>query len=139
MELESTLDVSTNLRLTGNISLQHSTDEATGQDAGIAPHRRLFGRADWRLAPLWQFGTTVNHVADRKREPGDTRPQIPDYTTVDLTLRREKLAGNWDVRAMVINLFNADAREPTFYSVKGMPSDLPLPGRAFYIQLQLNM
>jgi iron complex outermembrane receptor protein len=139
LELESTWDATSSLRLTGSYSLQHSWNEATGQDAGMAPHRRLFGRADWRFAPLWQLGTTVNHVADRKREPGDTRPQIPDYTTVDLTLRREKLEGNWDVRAMVTNLFNADAREPTFYSVLGMPSDLPLPGRAFFIQLQLKI
>jgi iron complex outermembrane receptor protein len=139
LELESTLDVTNNVRLTGSYTLQHSRDESTGQDAGLAPHRRLFGRADWRFAPLWQFGTTVNHVADRAREAGDARPQIPDYTTVDLTLRREKFADGWDVRAMVTNLFNADAREPTFYSVLGMPSDLPLPGRAFYIQFQLNL
>ena len=146
LELESTLDASSNVRLTGNYSLQHSRDSTTGQDAGMAPHRRLFGRADWRFAPLWQFGTTVNYVADRMREPGDTRAKIPDYTTVDLTLRREKIAGNWDVRAMVLNLFNRDAREPTLMSagttIPGNPvtlSDLPLPGRSFYIQLTLNM
>jgi iron complex outermembrane receptor protein len=137
LELETTLDATSNLRLTGNISLQRSTDEISGQDAGMAPHRRLFARADWRFAPLWQFGSTINYVADRMREPGDPRAKIPDYTLVDLTLRRERFAGGWDARAMVTNLFNRDAREPTFQSV-GM-SDLPLAGRAFYIQLQLNI
>jgi len=65
---------------------------------------------------------------------------------VDLILHREKIAGDWDVRAMVTNLFNRDAREPTLMSagttVPGNPvtlSDLPLAGRAFYIQLQLNI
>ncbi|MFZ2162568.1 MAG: TonB-dependent receptor [Sideroxyarcus sp.] len=146
LELESTLDASSSVRLTGNYSLQHSRDSATGQDAGMAPHRRLFGRADWRFAPLWQFGATVNYVAERMREPGDTRARIPDYTTVDLTVRREKIAGDWDVRAMVMNLFNRDAREPTLMSagttVPGNPvtlSDLPLAGRSFYVQLKLNM
>lgn len=138
LELEAALDATSNLRLTGNFSLQHSTDSATGQDAGLAPHRRLFARADWRFAPLWQLGTTINHVADRMREPGDTRARIPDYTTVDLTLRREKFVGNWDMRAMVTNLFDRDAREPTLKSV-AMPSDLPLPKRAFYIQIQHNL
>lgn len=138
LELEATLDATNNLRLTSNYSLQHSTDKATGKDAGMAPHHRLFGRADWRFMPLWQLGTTVNHVAGRMREPGDTRPSVPDYTTVDLTLRREKFAHDWEASAMVANLFNRDAREPTFKSV-GMFSDLPLPGRAFYIQLQLNL
>jgi iron complex outermembrane receptor protein len=87
---------------------------------------------------MWQFGTTVNHVADRMRQPGDTRPQIPDYTTVDLTLQREKIAQNWEVRAALKNLFNQNAREPTFRSV-GMYSDLPLPGRSLYIQFQFNL
>jgi iron complex outermembrane receptor protein len=135
LELEATLDATNNVRLTGNYSLQHSTDEATGLDAGMAPHRRLFGRADWRFAPLWQLGATLNHVADRLREPGDTRANIPDYTTVDLTLRREKFAGGWDVRAAMTNLFNREAWEPTFLSA-GIPSDLPLSKRAFYIQVQ---
>jgi iron complex outermembrane receptor protein len=134
-ELEAILDATRNLRLTSNLSVQHSIDELTGQDAGLAPHRRVFMRADWRFARLWQFGTTVNYVADRKRQPGDTRPQIPDYTTVDLTLRREKVADNWDIRATVLNLFNRDAREPSF-APGNIPFDLPLPGRAFYIQLQ---
>lgn len=137
LELEATWDVTRNLRLAGSFSLQRSTDEATGQDAGLAPHKRLFGRADWRIAPSWQFGTTINHVADRKRQSGDARPQIADYTTVDLSLRREKFAGNWDIRTSVLNLFNQDAREPTF-APGNIPFDLPLPGRAFYIQLQHN-
>lgn len=143
LELESTLDATSNVRLTGNFSLQHSIDQASGQDAGMAPHRRLFVRADWRFAPLWQVSTKANYVADRMREPGDTRAKIPDYTLVDLTLRRESFAGNWDMRAMVTNLFDRDAREPTFQSVgttvPGNPitlSDLPLPGRAFYLEFQ---
>lgn len=143
LELESTLDATDNLRLTGNFSLQHSIDQTTGQDAGMAPHRRLFILADWRFAPLWQVGTKANYVADRMRQPGDTRPKIPDYTLVDLILRRDGFSGDWDVRAMVTNLFNRDALEPTFQSVgatvPGNPitlSDLPLPGRAFYLQFQ---
>ena len=104
----------------------------------MAPHRRLFVRADWRFAPRWQVSVKANYVADRVREPGDTRAQIPDYTLVDLTLQRKSFAGNWDMRAMVTNLFNRDAREPTFKSV-GMASDLPLPGRAFYLQFQLEL
>jgi outer membrane receptor for ferrienterochelin and colicins len=135
LELEATWDVTRTLRLSGNYSLQHAIDEATGQDAGLAPHRKLFVRADWRIAPLWHLGATVNHVADRRRQPGDARPQIADYTTVDLNVRREKIAGNWELRAALTNLFNRDAREPTF-APGNIPFDLPLPGRAVYVQMQ---
>ena len=143
LELESTLDATSSIRLTGNFSLQHSIDQTTGLDAGMAPHRRLFFLASWRFAPLWHISAKANYVADRMREPGDTRPKVPDYTLVDLNLRRESFAGNWDISAMVTNLFNRDAREPTFQSVgitvPGNPntlSDLPLPGRAVYVQFQ---
>ncbi len=136
LEWEETYDATGNLRLTGNISLQRSIDDTTGQDAGLAPHKHLFARSDWHFDPLWQFGTTVNYVADRMRQPGDTRPQIPDYTTVDLTLRREKVAGDWNATTMVTNLFGSNALEPTPYSTTGQVSDLPLPGRAIYVMLQ---
>ena len=135
VELEMVWDVDRNLRLTGNLSLQRSIDELTNQDAGMAPRKRLYAQADWRFAPLWQLGTTVNYVADRKRQPGDARPPVPDYTTVDLTLRREKIAGGWDFRATVRNLFDRDAREPSF-APGNIPFDLPLPGRALYLQFQ---
>lgn len=135
LELELAWDAMRDLRLTGNFSLQRSIDKATGQDAGLAPHKRLFLRADWRFAPSWQLGTTINHVADRKRQPGDLRPQIADYSTVDLTLNRQNFADGWDFRMNILNLFDDDVREPTF-APGNIPFDLPLPGRSFSIQLQ---
>lgn len=147
LELESTYDATGNLRLTGSYSLQHSRDSATGQDSGMAPHRRVFARAEWRFAPLWHLNTKINYVAERMREPGDTRAKVPDYTLVDLTLRREKFADAWEMSAMVYNLFNRKAFEPTYMSVGATPipgnpntmSDLPLPSRTLLIQLQLNL
>jgi outer membrane receptor for ferrienterochelin and colicins len=137
-EFEATVEAASNLHLTGNISVQHSKDASTGLDAGLAPHQHIFARADWRFMPRWQVGATLNNVSGRMREPGDTRPLIPDYTTVDLTLQREKLINDWEISAKVMNLFNVDAREPTFKAA-GIFSDLPLPGRAFYIQFQHNL
>jgi iron complex outermembrane receptor protein len=135
MEFEASWDVSRALRLTGNFSLQHSKDGATGLDAGLMPRHRLYARADWRFAPLWQLGGTVNRVADRTRQPGDARSEIPDYTTVDLNLSREKFVGGWEVRATVKNLLDRNAREPSL-APGNIPFDIPLPGRAFYLQFQ---
>lgn len=137
-EFEATFEAAQNLRLTGNVSVQHAKIDATGLDPGMAPHQHFFARADWRFMPLWQLGTTLNSVKGRMREPGDTRPQIPDYTTVDLNLRREKLSSGWEISGKVMNLFNRAAFEPTFKAV-GMVSDLPLPGRTFYVQLQHSL
>ena len=134
VELESTWDFSKTLRLSGNYSYQRSIDETTQKNAGLAPQHRLFLRSDWRFAPSWQFGTTINYVADRKREPSDTRPKIADYTTVDLNLRKEKAIGNWDVQIAVKNLFDRDVREPTL-APGNIPGDLPLANRSFFAKI----
>lgn len=137
-ELEANWNASRTLRLTGSVSVQRSTDQASGQPAGLAPQLRLFTRADWRFDPAWQLGASVNHVADRKREPGDTRPQLADYTTTDLSLNRENLFGNWELRGTVLNLFDRDVREPSI-APGNIRYDLPMPGRSFSLQLKHSL
>lgn len=137
-ELEAGWNPTRALHVAGSLSVQRSTDEATGKNAGLAPQKRLFARADWRFAPSWLGGAVLNHVADRAREPSDLRAPIADYTTADLTLMRENLAGKWELRGTVLNLFNADAREPSI-APGNIPFDLPLAGRSFNIQLRRAM
>jgi outer membrane receptor for ferrienterochelin and colicins len=135
MEVELVWDASQSLRLSGNYAQQHSIDEATNQDAGNAPRHHVYARADWRFMPRWTLNTQVNYVADRKREPSDTRPPIADYHTVDLTLRKQKWKNDWDFAFTVRNLFNADAREPS--PAPGLiPNDLPLAPREWRFELR---
>ena len=91
-------------------------------------------RADWEFIPDWQLGMKVNYVAGRMREPGDTRAPVADYTLTDLVLSHDRFANGIEFRAMVYNLFNQTAYEPTFLS-SGIPSDLPLPRRAILLEL----
>lgn len=137
-ELEVAWDALRTVRLAGSLSLQRSTDETTGHDAGLAPRRHLFTRADWRFAPRWQLGSTLNHVGDRKRQYGDTRPALADYTSLDLSLRCERVLGTGEVRASVLNVFDADAREPSL-APGNIPGDLPLAGRTVYLQFQYSL
>ncbi|HEX5355873.1 MAG TPA: TonB-dependent receptor [Aquabacterium sp.] len=144
LELEATHDLRGNVRLVGNYAYQRSTDDASGKDAGYAPHHHLFARADWGFASGLLFSGQVNHVADRERPPGDVRPKVPDYTTVDLTVRTRRGKSGWDVAASVRNLFNAEAREPSLYSPGNpnpvlIPNDLPLAGRSVYLQLTYRL
>jgi outer membrane receptor for ferrienterochelin and colicins len=133
-EVELTWDASRTLRLTGNYAQEHSIDEASNQDAGNAPRQHVYARADWRFIPRWTLDTQLNYIADRKREPGDTRPPIANYHTVDITLRNQKQRNDWDFAVKVLNLFNADAREPS-PSPGLIPYDLPLAGREWRIEL----
>lgn len=142
MELESVWDVIRTLRLTGNYSYQKSIDEATGQDAGYAPHHLIYARADWSVGGTWQLSSQVNWVADRKRAAGDTRPSVPDYTTVDLTARSKRGKNRLEYAISVRNLFNADVREPSLPSVNNpaaIPNDLPMAPRWIYLQAIYNL
>ncbi|WP_420472936.1 TonB-dependent receptor plug domain-containing protein [Noviherbaspirillum sp. ST9] len=138
MELEAMWDVSRSVRLTGNYSYQKSVDELTGRDAGYAPHHRVYLRADWRYASGWLFSSQMNRVMDRERTAGDTRPPVPDYTTVDLTARTHSGSGQWSIAASVRNLFNAMVLEPSL-APGTIPNDLPMAPRAFWVQLAYRM
>lgn len=133
-ELEVIWDAARNLRITGHHAYQRSIDETTDTDAGYAPHNHSYLRADWRFSGDWQATTQVNRVADRKRAFGDTRPDIPDYTTVDLTLRTTGGRGRWNYAVSVFNLFGATVLEPTLAPGTAIPNDLPMAPRALYLQ-----
>jgi iron complex outermembrane receptor protein len=135
-EVELAWDAGRTLRLTGNYAWQRSIDEATNQDAGYAPHHHLYGRADWRFANAWLLSGQVNWVAERKRAVGDSRPDVPDYKTLDLTLRSNmgKDRSQWEYAASVRNLFNADVREPSLAPGTAIPNDLPMAPRTLWLQ-----
>jgi len=139
MELELVWDAARNLRVSTNYAFQRSIDEATGQDAGYAPRHHLYARADWRFTTGWTLSPQMNWVAERKRAAGDTRPPVPDYGSVDLTLRTNRGRDQWDVGLSVKNLFNADIREPSLAPGLALPHDLPMVGRSFYVQAVYRM
>jgi len=134
MELEVNWDAGRNLRLTGNYSYQRSIDETTNTDAGYAPHHHLYARADWRFSSNWLLSPQLTWVAERRRAAGDVRPPVPDYKTVDVTLRTASGKDQWDFAASVRNLFNATVLEPSLAPGTAVPNDLPMAGRSLYLQ-----
>lgn len=133
-EIETQWDATRQLRLSGHLSFVRAIDPATGADVGNVPRRDAFVRADWRLANGWRFDAMLNHVADRRRAPGDARPPVPDYTTLDLAVATAPVAGGWTLSAALRNAFDAEVREPNL--APGLiANDLPQAGRSFTLQL----
>jgi outer membrane receptor for ferrienterochelin and colicins len=137
-ELEGSWDASRSLRVAGNYSYQRLLDRQTEQDAGLAPHQKLYLRGDWRVAGDWTVNGQWNWVAGRNREAADARPQIKDYDTFDLTLTKGSHQSKWSLTAGVRNLFDSDAREPSL-APGSIPNDLPLPRRTWVAQLQYRL
>jgi outer membrane receptor for ferrienterochelin and colicins len=132
-ELEATWNAAKDLRFTGNYANQRSTDVTTNTDAGYAPRHHAYLRADWRFGVGCALDTQVNWVKDRKRAFGDARPAIPDYTTVDFTLRTLSARGKWDYSLSVRNALDKEVREPSL--APGLiPNDFPLARRSLYAQ-----
>ena len=140
-ELEGVWDASRTMRLTGNYSYQKSIDYVTNQDSGYAPHYHVYLRGDWRIASGWLSSVQINRVSDRMRAVGDTRPQVPDYTTVDMTARttRDKIEYATSVR----NLFNATVLEPSLGTTPAssvlIPNDLPMAPRSVWLQVSYKL
>ncbi len=149
MEVEAVWDAGRNLRVTANLALQESIDETTNTDAGYAPRKHAFARADWRMASNWMLSSRLNWVADRRRVKGDTRPQVPDYTTFDLTLHNTSEKRQWNFAVAARNLFNATALEPTLYvaapgslpayPTSNIPGDLPVAPRSLWLQVTYKL
>ncbi|MEO8121676.1 MAG: TonB-dependent receptor, partial [Rhodoferax sp.] len=137
-EWEVTWDPSRNLRFSGHYAYQKNIDQVTQQDAGYAPHRHFYSRADWRFASGWLISGQLNLVAERQRAAGDNRPDVPDYTSVDLTLRADRSKQGWDFSASIRNVFDADIREPSKMG-SGIPFDLPMPGRTLWLQMRYSV
>ena len=133
MEMEAVWDADRALRMTGHYAYQQSIDETSGQDAGYAPHHHIYLRGDWRFTGGWLAGPQINRVADRRRPFGDTRPQAPDYTTVDLTVRTVQNEDRWGYAASLRNLFGATVLEPS-RAPGAIPNDLPMAPRSLWLQ-----
>lgn len=142
LELETDWQATENFKLTGWYAYQRSIDEEEHHDAGNAPHHQLYLRGDWEFLPNWHFNPQAKWILDRDRAAGDNRPQIPDYSLVDLTLRRKYLMDHWEIAFSVRNLFDSDAREPSPPGSSGTPAfipyDLPLAGRNFYGEIRFD-
>ena len=139
LEIEGVWNISRNVRLTGKYSHQASVDLSTNQDTGYAPHNTIYLRGDWQFASGPLLSTQFNWVADRRRAAGDTRPNIPDYKTVDLTLRTMRGENQWEFAASIRNPFNADVLEPSLAPGLAIPYDLPMAPRSFYVQAVYNL
>lgn len=117
------------LRLSGNYS--RIWEEAATFPASL-PRDKCYLRLDWTPAPGWNWNLQALRVGERRLPAGDPRAPLPAYTLVDTTLRHAP-AKDWEIAISARNLFDRDARE---YSSSALTDNLPLPGRAVYLEIQ---
>jgi len=126
----------------GNFTYQCAEDELVAESAADTPQQQVYLRLDRQLAGNWHISGQLNSVMDRKRAAGDSRSDIDDYTTLDVTLKGKELLPGVALAVSVFNLTDADVREPGLYDAfsgtVAIPYDLPLPGRSFMLTVSKN-
>lgn len=139
-EIEAAWSLNNHLDFKGNYAFQSSEDEASDTHAARAPRQQIYLASCWQINPDWQLHSQLHWVLDRPRENGDTRSEVSDFHTVDLTLRRQFTQNNFSVVFAARNIFDEDAREPSPWSnpAASIPNDLPLAGRSFYAELEYS-
>lgn len=134
-ELEWNWKLSGQWNLAGNYAWQYAHNNLTKMRVAYVPEHQVYFAAIWQFMPQWQFQTQLNWLGGRTRDKGDTRP-LKDYETIDFTLRGKKLWGHVNLAASLRNAFDANNLEPA--GIKGLPVNLPLPGRSFYLEASID-
>ncbi|MDH5297659.1 MAG: TonB-dependent receptor [Desulfobulbaceae bacterium] len=135
LEVEAVWDPTDTLRLQGNFSYQRSKNRDTEELVADAPGMQFYANAHWTFQPQWSVDGQYFWIADRRRATADTRPAIDNYSLVNLTLRRTKIASHWDAAVAARNLFDENVREPGPTSV---PNDFPMPSRSFWAEVRYS-
>ena len=86
---------------------------------------------------LWKYFNANIHTfisGKRKRNQNDTRDDSPGYTIVNFTLTVKDFFNDMKLKASVFNLLDKDYNDPSI--VNTIPTDLPRPGRSFFMGLE---
>ncbi len=73
-------------------------------------------------------------TGNRVREEADTRDDSPGYAIVNLTMIAKEFYKDMKIKASVFNLLDKDYNDPAV--INTIPTDLPRPGRTFFVGLE---
>jgi outer membrane receptor protein involved in Fe transport len=127
IEIEAQWQVTSALRLTGNLSSRNET-----LAFNPVPKQKAYLRSDWAFLPNWHWNVQANRIGKHALLSGDPRAPIPAYTVVDSTVRYS-YRRDWEFAAAIRNLFDVDARETTSSS---LIDNLPLPRRSVFTEIR---
>ena len=136
LELEWDWQIIDQLGINGNYAWQHSENNQTNRRVAGVPKHQIYFAVKYNFLPHWILQNQVTWVGGRRRDVGDNRADINDYALVDLTLQRKNLFNHLNITASARNIFdNTDAREP---GGSGLPNDIPLNGRSYYLEMSVK-
>lgn len=136
ISLESSYNLTSQLRITGNYSYVRAEDDKTGRKAADVPSHTAYGRVEWRPESAWYLGFQARATGSQPREQGDARKDLAGYVRADIIARTTAFMENVEVSVSVRNLFDKKTFSPQPGPNPARPGDLELPGRGYYLEAQ---
>src|SRR6185369_7611313 len=113
---------------------QDPRDAMTDQRLPFVPSHRASGSVNYALTRYLNLHTDVLWTGPRPRPIGDSRPEMPAYTTVDLAVTLKNFYKTLEIQATVRNLFDEHYSDPdTSGPLNKVPGDFPREGISGFV------
>lgn len=115
---------------------QDPRDKITGRRLADVPSQRANVSINYPLTRYLNLYADLRWIGPRPRDTGDTRAEMPDYTTVDMALTANNFFKGLEIQLAVHNLFDKRYSDPdTSGAAQKIPGDFPREG----ISVQANL
>lgn len=108
---------------------QNPRDDKTGERLPYVPSQRASANLNYAPVKYVNLHTDLLWTGSRPRAAGDSRADLPDYTTVDLAVTFKNIIPSLEIQATVHNIFDRRFSDPdTSGAAKLIPGDFPREG-----------
>lgn len=142
IEVETNWQVTEKARINANFSWLDSELPLTDEDKAQVPGLMAFLDFQYQFDSNLTFTVQNYWIKDRKREAGDTRPEIEDFLKTDFTILWQS-EDSWQIALGIKNLFDDNILEPSnnsglFGIGLGFPGDFPMESRNIFGSLNIQ-
>lgn len=95
-----------------NYTYQDPRDVSNNKRLPYVPSHRVSGSVNYALTKYLNLHTDLLWTGPRPRDTGDTRPEMPSYTTVDLAMTVKNFYKTLEIQATIRNLFDQHYNDP---------------------------
>lgn len=134
IELGLNGSVSNELSWKASYAYQDPRDGITGRRLPYVPSHRASASLNYAPLKYVNLHSDLLWTGPRPRTAGDTRSEMPDYTTVDLAVTFKNFFQTLEIQATIHNLFDQRYKDPdTSGAAKLVPGDFPREGISAFV------
>lgn len=137
-ELEINWKLTNSISISANYSISKAENKNTNTKVANVPEQQIYTQINWNINDTVLLNMKNNFVKNRLRSFDDPRDNISNYWTSDISIRWKSNNAPIELAIIAKNIFDKDAREPSFNngSTVNIPNDLPLSERYLHTELR---